>query len=107
MVTAKYRHLTNLGAFQITGYATRSGRIPLGAPLNTTPTGQQKWRGYIEANGKLQFSPHWSLTGYGRLASDRTFLRRYDITSRAMTGCVHRSISSESTTKATFRSLAG
>ncbi len=80
MVTAKYRHLTNLGAFQITGYATRSGRIPLGAPLNTTPTGQQKWRGYIEANGKLQFSPHWSLTGYGRLASDRTFLRRYDIT---------------------------
>ena len=80
MLTAKYRHLTNLGAFQITGYATRSGRIPLGAPLNTTPTGQQKWRGYIEANGKLQFSPNWSLTGYGRLASDRTFLRRYDIT---------------------------
>lgn len=80
MLTAKYRHLTNLGAFQVTGYATRSGRIPLGAPLNTTPTGQQKWRGYIEANGKLQFSPNWSLTGYGRLASDRTFLRRYDIT---------------------------
>ncbi|KPF92218.1 organic solvent tolerance protein [Novosphingobium sp. AAP83] len=79
MLTAKYRHLTNLGAFQITGYATRSGLIPLGAPINTTPTGQQSWRGYIEANGKLQFSPEWSLTGYGRLASDRTFLRRYDI----------------------------
>ncbi|MBA4355675.1 MAG: LPS-assembly protein LptD, partial [Novosphingobium sp.] len=79
MLTAKYRHLTNLGAFQITGYATRSGRIPVGAPINTTPTGQQSWRGYIEANGKLQFSPEWSLTGNGRLASDRTFLRRYDI----------------------------
>lgn len=79
MLTAKYRHLTNLGAFQITGYATRSGLIPVGAPINTVPTGQQSWRGYIEANGKLQFSPEWSLTGYGRLASDRTFLRRYDI----------------------------
>ncbi|MCX7283799.1 MAG: LPS assembly protein LptD [Novosphingobium sp.] len=79
MVSAKYRHLTNLGAFQITGHATRSGRIPLGAPINTTPVGQQRFRGYIEANGKAQFSPEWSLTGYGRLASDRTFLRRYDI----------------------------
>ncbi len=79
MLTAKYRHLTNLGAFQITGYATRSGLIPLGAPINTTPVGEQRWRGYIESNGKLQFSPEWSLTGYGRLASDRTFLRRYDI----------------------------
>lgn len=79
MLNAKYRHLTNLGAFQITGYATRSGRIPLGAPITTTPTGVQRWRGYLEANGKLQFSPHWSLTGNGRIASDRTFLRRYDI----------------------------
>ncbi|NLR71787.1 LPS-assembly protein LptD [Novosphingobium sp. ERN07] len=79
MLTGKYRHLTNLGAFQITGYATRSGRIPLGTSLTETTVGQQRWRGYIEANGKLQFSPHWSLTGHGRLASDRTFLRRYDI----------------------------
>lgn len=79
MLTAKYRHLTNLGAFQITGYATRSGLIPLGAPINTVPVGEQRFRGYIESNGKLQFSPEWSLTGYGRLASDRTFLRRYDI----------------------------
>lgn len=76
MLTAKYRHLTNLGAFQITGYATRSSRIPVGGASSTE---LKSWRGYIEANGKLQFSPEWSLTGNGRLASDRTFLRRYDI----------------------------
>ncbi|CAH0497525.1 LPS-assembly protein LptD [Novosphingobium sp. CECT 9465] len=82
MLTAKYRHLTNLGAFQITGYATRSSRIAVGGATSTGGTAaeqQQSWRGYIEANGKLQFSPEWSLTGNGRLASDRTFLRRYDI----------------------------
>ncbi|MBB3859214.1 LPS-assembly protein [Novosphingobium hassiacum] len=76
MLTAKYRHLTNLGAFQITGYATRSSRISVGGAASTQ---QQSWRGYIEGTGRLQFSPHWSLTGNGRLASDRTFLRRYDI----------------------------
>lgn len=76
MLTAKYRHLTNLGAFQITGYATRSSRIPVGGASSTE---LKSWRGYIEANGKLQFSPEWSLTGNGRLASDRTFLRRYEI----------------------------
>jgi LPS-assembly protein len=36
-------------------------------------------RGYLEANGKFQFDENWSLTAYGRYASDRTFLRRYDI----------------------------
>ncbi len=76
MLTAKYRHLTNLGAFQITGYATRSSRIPVGGASSTQ---LKSWRGYIEGNGRLQFSPEWSLTGNGRLASDRTFLRRYDI----------------------------
>ncbi|OZA67395.1 MAG: organic solvent tolerance protein, partial [Sphingomonadales bacterium 39-62-4] len=49
MLTGKYRHLTNLGAFQITGYATRSGRIPLGTSLTETTVGEQRWRGYIEA----------------------------------------------------------
>ncbi|ABD25334.1 organic solvent tolerance protein [Novosphingobium aromaticivorans DSM 12444] len=80
MLTTKYRHLTDLGAFQITGYATRSSRIPLGSnAAGTANASQQSWRGYVDSNGKLQFSPEWSLTGNLRLASDRTFLRRYDI----------------------------
>ena len=74
MVAAKYRQLTSEGAFQITGYATRSARIPL-----DTGTRTNDFRGYVEANGRYQLGEHWSVTGSGRFASDRTFLRRYDI----------------------------
>lgn len=76
MASANWRHLTDKGAYQITGYLTASDRL-------TDFTGgrsfQNKLRGYIESNGRFQFSPDWSLTGSIRLASDRTFLRRYDL----------------------------
>ncbi len=76
MLSAQYRALTDKGAYQITGYVTRSEVIPIGA----TGTGQSdEWRGYVYANGKFQLDPKWSVTFSGRLASDRTFLRRYDI----------------------------
>ncbi len=76
MVSAQWRHLTDKGAYQITGYGTSSRRIGLGG---ATPTAQNDLRGYIFANGKFQFTPKWSVTGSVRLATDRTFLRRYDI----------------------------
>ena len=76
MASAKWRHLTEKGAYQITGYLTASDR-------STDFTGEESFqrdpRGYIEGNGRFQFSPDWSLTSSVRLASDRTFLRRYDI----------------------------
>jgi len=76
MVSAQYRQLAGAGAFQVTGYATRSSRIPIG----NNPTNSQKdFRGYFYSNGRFQFSPNWSLTYSSRLTSDRTFLRRYDI----------------------------
>jgi LPS-assembly protein len=74
MVSAQYRHLTPRGAYQVTGYATYSERIPLGGTL-----GEDDFRGYIASNGRFQFGPDWTVTGSIRLASDRTFLRRYDI----------------------------
>ena len=78
MISAQYRALTDAGAFQITGYATRSQRISVtGAPLGGASA--TDFRGYFYANGRFQFSPEWSLTGSLRAASDRTFLRRYDI----------------------------
>lgn len=78
MLSAEYRALTDTGAFQITGYATRSQRISVtGAPVGGASA--TDFRGYLYANGKFQFSPEWSLTGSLRVASDRTFLRRYDI----------------------------
>ncbi|NCP13061.1 MAG: LPS-assembly protein LptD [Sphingomonadales bacterium] len=76
MASAQWRHLTDMGAYQITGYGTFSDR-------STDFTGAESFRsdprGYLDANGTFQFSPDWSFTSSIRLASDRTFLRRYDI----------------------------
>ena len=76
MVSVQYRQLTSQGAFQVTGYATRSSRIPIGG---NTASSQKDFRGYLYGNGRFQFTPNWSVTFSTRIASDRTFLRRYDI----------------------------
>ena len=77
MVSAQWRHLTDKGAYQVTGYATHSRRISDFTGL--TDASEADPRGYIFANGKFQFDPNWSLTGSLRMVSDKTFLRRYDI----------------------------
>lgn len=76
MAHVQWRHLTGKGAYQITGYATESSRV---ADLTGVPTTESDPRGYLFANGQFQFSPKWSLSGSVRVASDRTFLRRYDL----------------------------
>jgi LPS-assembly protein len=77
MVSAQYRALTSKGAYQITGYATKSNLISVsGQPTTGT---SNEFRGYIYANGKFQLSPTWSVTASIRRSTDRTFLRRYDI----------------------------
>lgn len=76
MASAKWRHLTEKGAYQITGYGTFSDRL---TDFTGAESFQSDPRGYLDANGRFQFSPDWSLTGSLRLASDRTFLRRYDL----------------------------
>lgn len=76
MVNAQYRQLDENGAFQISAYGTFSNRIPLNS---TVPTAENSLRGYVFANGRYQLDPNWSVSGSLRLASDRTFARRYDI----------------------------
>jgi LPS-assembly protein len=76
MASVQYRALTDKGAYQITGYATESRRIPI---VGATPGSERDLRGYIFANGRFQLDPHWSVTTSIRRATDRTFLRRYDI----------------------------
>jgi len=76
MVSAQYRALTEHGAYQVTGYLTHSSRVPLNAVV---PNSEKDLRGYLFANGRFQLDPNWSVTGSLRYASDRTFLRRYDI----------------------------
>lgn len=76
MASARYRQLTDKGAFQLTSYLTYGTRIPLNS---TVATSEKDLRGYFAANGRFQLDEHSSLSGSLRLASDRTFLRRYDI----------------------------
>lgn len=76
MVSGQWRHLTERGAYQITGYATHSQRI---STLTGVPNSEDEFRGYIFANGRFQLSPDWSFSGSIRRTTDRTFLRRYDI----------------------------
>jgi len=78
MMQVDYSMLNEHGAFRVTGYGTRSRRsddLTAGANAST----EQAFRGYIDSVGRYQFSPEWSLSESVRLASDRTFLRRYDI----------------------------
>ncbi len=76
MVSAQYRQLTGKGAFQVTGYATYGTRIPLNSTMRTE---ENDFRGYLFTNGRFQLDENWTAQGSIRIASDRTFLRRYDI----------------------------
>lgn len=100
MLQANYRALTSTGAFQITGYVTRSPAI---AASGVGPS-QDQLRGYIDANGKFQLSPEWSVTFSGRLASDRTFLQRYYINGDDL---LRSTINVEHIDKNSYFSLAG
>jgi LPS-assembly protein len=75
-IEGKYRALTQHGAYQISGIATYGSRIPTAA---AGITAQRAFRGYLDASGRFQLDPQWSISGSIRRATDRTFLRRYDI----------------------------
>ena len=76
MLEGEFRALTDIGSFRINGYATYGSLVPL---VGEAPDTQKRFRGYLESAGKFQFDPRWSLTYSGRIATDRTFMRRYDI----------------------------
>jgi LPS-assembly protein len=77
-IEARYRELNSVGAFQVGGFLAYSEVE--NADLTPTPDGHRKLRGYFEANGRAQLDPLWSLTGFFRVATDKTVTRRYDIT---------------------------
>ncbi|MEY4270308.1 MAG: hypothetical protein RLZZ58_1524 [Pseudomonadota bacterium] len=76
MLEGEYRALTRGGAYRVAAYGTYSARLPV---AGETGGRQNDFRGYLEATGKLQLDPLWSVRASGRIATDRTFLRRYDI----------------------------
>ena len=73
----KFRSLGKYGAIDLGAYGTYSDRISTSDI--TTPVGSNVFRGYLEGASRFQFDPYWSFSASGRYASDRTFLRRYDI----------------------------
>ncbi len=80
MAEVEWRQLTATGAYQISGYATSSSRIPVGSTvIGTGADAQTKFRGYLDANGQFQLSPQWDINFSGRVTTDRTFLARYSI----------------------------
>ncbi|MFD1611878.1 LPS-assembly protein LptD [Sphingomonas tabacisoli] len=76
-IEAQYRALTSTGAYQISGMITDSRKQP--ATINPGTTSDRSLRGYLDASGRFQLDPNWDISGSIRLTTDRTFLRRYDI----------------------------
>jgi LPS-assembly protein len=72
----KYRALTGNGAYQVGGFVTYGSRLPAGT---VGVNSQRDFRGYLDGSGKFQLDPQWSVKGSLRVVTDRTFLRRYDI----------------------------
>ena len=79
VLQADYRELNALGAFRLSAYGTYSRRADdLTVPV-TPATSKNDFRGYFDAVGNFQLDPAWSVSASLRLTTDRTFLRRYDI----------------------------
>ncbi|MDB5695649.1 MAG: organic solvent tolerance protein [Sphingomonas bacterium] len=78
MMQLQYDALGQTGAFRVTGYATASRRSDDLSTAANTPT-EMAFRGYLDAVARYQLSPNWSASGSLRRTTDRTFLRRYDI----------------------------
>ena len=79
MLEGNYRHLYDRGAYQVTGYATYGRRVGISGLDPVDANSEKGIRGYLDASGAMQLTPEWSLDGSVRVATDRTFLRRYDI----------------------------
>ena len=71
-----FRHLTSFGAYQLTAAGTAGRRL---STIDPTLPAQSDFRGYLEGSGRFQFSRRWSMTSAVRVVTDRTFMRRYDI----------------------------
>lgn len=101
-LSAEYRNLSSLGAFQLGGFLTY-GKIDRVDPTATGPR-RSSLRGYFEGNGRWQLNPEWSITASLRAATDKTVTRRYDLTSDDRLRSV---INAERITADSYISIAG
>lgn len=101
MIGAEYRALTSLGAYRARGYLTYGKRIPI---TGVAADSERDIRGYAEASGRFQLDPAWSVSGSLRATTDRTFLRRYDI---SRDDRLRSTIDVERVTASSYFSIAG
>ena len=78
MLQLQYDTLGTSGAFRLTGYATVSRRSDDLSRATGVDT-ERAFRGYIDGVARYQLTPNWIASGSLRRTTDRTFLRRYDI----------------------------
>lgn len=78
MIEGEVRALTDIGSFRLQAYATHGSLVPLNDDDGINAS-QRRFRGYLDSAGRFQFDPRWSLSYSARVATDRTFMRRYDI----------------------------
>ena len=76
---AEYRHLTAGGPISFGGIVTYSSELDFASGPVPGTVEDKSVRGYIYGNGQLLHGGGWRSTFALRLATDDTFLRRYDI----------------------------
>jgi LPS-assembly protein len=104
MLEGHYRALNRLGAYQVRAYATRGSRLRPD-PNDPPPLGfESGLRAHLDANGRFQLTPRWSATGSLRFVTDRTFLRRYDISREDR---LRSMVNAERITEESYVSIAG
>ena len=100
---ATFRNLSATGAYQVRGMVTYGSRLP--ADIYAAPSDQdQGVRAFIDANGRWQFGPNWTLTAAVRAQSDRTFLKRYGI---SVDDRLRSTVDAERITDDSYLSIAG
>lgn len=78
-IDIRARQLFAQGPVQLHAYATYGNVVDFAANGRTAISRGERFRGYLEANGKLRHDDQWRSTFVVRLTSDDTFDRRYGL----------------------------
>lgn len=70
----EFRHLTNYGEYNFDGSITRPDKLN----DDGNPIGGDETRGHLKGFGRFDVSENWDLGFEGQIASDDTYLRRYN-----------------------------
>lgn len=101
-IEGEYRSLLDNGAYRVGGMITYSARKP--ASISATNSRDRTIRGYVDINGQFQPDPLWTLSGSILATTDKTFLRRYDVSDADR---LRSTLSAERITPNSYLSIAG